>query len=471
MISESEPSPAHWWARPSLHVALLALVVGLAYVPDVGHGFVKDDFAWILASRAGSVGDLRRLFEATSGFYRPVVSLSFALNEYASGLSPLGYGLANLGLALLAAGGIGWVARLWRLPPSACVFAAALWLLNLHGINMAVLWISGRTALFLTLFAVLAAAAVAKDRPATAALFLFGALLSKEEAVLLPLPLLLMLVAMGGKRGRIAVTASLFAAAEIAYFVLRARSGAMTPVTAPWFYRFTFDWSQVARNIAEYADRSCTFTLVCLLVLLALVRRRPALSESERRIVAVGLGWLCLGFAITVFLPVRSSLYACFPSAGIAWAGAAAATAIWRAAPPRRQQAAAIAAIVLALALVPVYRVRNVRWVELADLTAGVMPGLEQASRASSDGTILIVDERTTRANIASAFGGLIPEAATLVAGRRRSIWLVPPPSGTDAAEIVAVPPGPRDAWVLRDKRLVRVDAARWTGAEAIVLR
>jgi len=43
--------------------------------------------------------------------------------------------------------------------------------------------------------------------------------------------------------------------------------------------------------------------------------------------------------------------------------------------------------------------------------------------------------------------------------------------AGTDAAEIVAVPPGPRDAWVLRDKRLVRVDAARWTGAEAIVLR
>ena len=55
------------------------------------------------------------------------------------------------------------------------------------------MWISGRTALLLTLFAVLAAIAAARGRPAAAALLAFAAMLSKEEAVLLPVALLVIL--------------------------------------------------------------------------------------------------------------------------------------------------------------------------------------------------------------------------------------------------------------------------------------
>jgi hypothetical protein len=237
---------------------------------------------------------------------------------------------------------VAWVAALSRLPPAACLFAGALWLLNFHGINMAILWISGRTALLLTLFSVLAAAAALRGRPAAAALA-FGAMLSKEEAVLLPVPLLVLLLATRASRRHVAVAAVGLGVAEAVYFALRIQSGSMTPQTAPAHYQFTFDWSQVGTNVIQYADRAATFTLLTIVLLLAIARTLPVPDKAERRLMLVGFVWALAGFAMTVFLPVRSSLYACFPSVGIAWAGAALATAIWRATPVRRQQRAAIA--------------------------------------------------------------------------------------------------------------------------------
>ena len=176
-------------------------IVAAVYGPDVGRGFVKDDFRWVLASRVRSAGDLKRQFVDTTGFYRPMVSLSFAANERLGGAAPKGYGLTNLALALLTAAAIACLARVLQLPAGACLFAAGVWLMNFHGINMALLWISGRTALLLTLFAVLAAIAAAKSWPAAAALLAFAAMLSKEEAVLLPVALLVILAL--ATRGRL----------------------------------------------------------------------------------------------------------------------------------------------------------------------------------------------------------------------------------------------------------------------------
>jgi hypothetical protein len=51
---------------------------------------------------------------------------------------------------------------------------------------MALLWISGRTALLLCLFSVAAVLASLKGRPWLAAVWSFLAMLSKEEAVVLP---------------------------------------------------------------------------------------------------------------------------------------------------------------------------------------------------------------------------------------------------------------------------------------------
>lgn len=41
------------------------------------------------------------------------------------------------------------------LPVPAALLTAAVWSFNFHGINVAVLWISGRTSLLVVLFAIL----------------------------------------------------------------------------------------------------------------------------------------------------------------------------------------------------------------------------------------------------------------------------------------------------------------------------
>jgi len=46
--------------------------------------FIKDDFAWITGSRVDGLEDVLALFARHNGFYRPMVSLSFALGSSAS---------------------------------------------------------------------------------------------------------------------------------------------------------------------------------------------------------------------------------------------------------------------------------------------------------------------------------------------------------------------------------------------------
>ncbi|MNC96546.1 hypothetical protein D3C83_139460 [compost metagenome] len=68
------------------------------------------------------------------------------------------------------------------LAPAASLLAAATWLFNFHAVNMAVLWLSGRTALLVTLFALASAHAMLRGRALLAGGACLLALLSKEEA-------------------------------------------------------------------------------------------------------------------------------------------------------------------------------------------------------------------------------------------------------------------------------------------------
>ena len=61
-----------------------------------------------------------------------------------------------------------------------------MWALNFHAVNMAVLWLSGRTALCVVIAALLAAAAVVKGQPIAAGVAALLAMFAKEEAVMLP---------------------------------------------------------------------------------------------------------------------------------------------------------------------------------------------------------------------------------------------------------------------------------------------
>jgi hypothetical protein len=67
-------------AAPVAALALAAVFLAI-YVPDVGHGLIKDDFAWIQGSRVADPGALLALFTEHVGFYRPLVAMSFAADH------------------------------------------------------------------------------------------------------------------------------------------------------------------------------------------------------------------------------------------------------------------------------------------------------------------------------------------------------------------------------------------------------
>ena len=77
----------------------------------MGHGFVADDFLWILDSRVNGLAGIPSLFFKSTGFYRPIVGLTFAADYAVFGNHPMGYGLTNPALAIVCGGLLFLVAR------------------------------------------------------------------------------------------------------------------------------------------------------------------------------------------------------------------------------------------------------------------------------------------------------------------------------------------------------------------------
>ncbi len=114
------------------------------------------------------------------------------------------------------------------------------------------------------------------------------AFLSKEEVVALPLILTLWLLISGSSVKR---SLGLWVALAI-YFVLREYAGAVGISNAPPYYRFNFDPVHVATNIVEYADRSMTLGVLVLIATAIALKRLPAPTSREWRLVWMGSVWL-----------------------------------------------------------------------------------------------------------------------------------------------------------------------------------
>jgi hypothetical protein len=439
----------------AVHASLVAVVLtfalGLIYGPSLGHGFVKDDFVWIAHSQMRASNDVRRFFEQSGDFFRPLVGLSFGLNRIVSDLHPFGYGAVNFALVWASALALALLARALLLSWPTALMAASLWAFNFHGINTAILWISGRTALLLTLFAGLAGVSFLRRRYFLMSVCLLCAMLSKEEAVALPLVLACWLVTerresafeRPGNRRTVFVAFAL-AAPLVLYLILRWRTAAFTPATAPPYYHFTWSPSQLVTNVISYADRSATFSALVLGVLTAVGRpQRVALMPAERSAVSCGVAWLAGGFALTMFLPVRSSLYVCFPSMGVALIAAAVSSALWREIPCSRLRVAVALGVLCPFLLWPIYHARNDRLVSEADLSRAVLQQLADLTKGDSRTPVRIVlqDDRSARPSLNDAFGTLVQEAVDLIVSPQVRVWIEPPPIGAELAGIGQPPP------------------------------
>ena len=96
---------------------------------------------------------MARVLTVNLGFYRPMVTLTFSADFALFDLHAFGYALTNF---LILASCV-WAVRRFNqaigLDWVTATVACALWALNFHGIGGALLWISGRTSLLVTLFA------------------------------------------------------------------------------------------------------------------------------------------------------------------------------------------------------------------------------------------------------------------------------------------------------------------------------
>lgn len=416
-------------SREKAALAAPFLLFAGVYAVAIGHGFISDDFLWILDSRVRHADDLAGLFLRTTGFYRPVVGLTFALDYAIFGTHPVGYALTNLLLASLCALVLLQVARELGLPAAAAALSAALWLLNPHGINTAIIWMSGRTALLLTLGSLGAALLLLRGHPFVAFVPAAAALFSKEEAVLLPVILFAwwMIVRRQDRPSAAAIALWWSCALALlgAYLAIRFQTNAMTPWNAPSYYRFTHDPAVFMRNVFEYADRAMTFSSAVLL--LAWIIMRPAAARPSATVTLCGMVWIAGGYGLTVFLPVRSSLYACFPSAGACLIAGDIAARCWAASTDAGRRRAVVAGVVAALAMTPVYVLRNRTTIANARFTSNALRQISARADALPNGsTVVILDDRHRKPNVETAFNTSLADAFELVSGRRLRFWVEP---------------------------------------------
>lgn len=423
--------------------ALLAATAAflLIYWPSPADGFIKDDYSWLELAGMKSAADLGKIFSRISGFFRPMVTLSFSLNRLLFGLQPFGYRLTNLLLLVLCAALFQRLARRLGLGRGAALFAALLWLFNHHGILMAVLWVSGRTSLLLCLFSLAAAGAAVRRHWGWAALWSLLAMLAKEEAVLLPFVLaawawcLESLPPREFLRQRAPRLWPLALPLPV-YFLLRQGTGAFLPWTAPDYYAPVFHPLSLLRNLQEYLDRSATFFMLILLVLALTAWRRPRPGGGDAAIVKLGAIWWVGGFALTVFLPIRSSLYAVFPSLGTALIVARATERVWAASDGAAQRRVLTAAILIPLLLVPVYRGRNQRWLRYTKPALRLGGEFQRCFRSLPPGSWLVLHDSPREPRVLAAIYGTLVQTAARVYSANESlrVWLDPPPNDWQAA-------------------------------------
>lgn len=400
---------------------VLAAVFAAIYGDALGHGFVKDDFRWIAAADVHSVGDLQRIFTTNVGFYRPLVTLSFAIDRGVWSLDARGYAVTNLLLLVANAGLLFTLARRLWLSSPVSLFAVGVWMFNFHGINMALLWISGRTALLLSLFSLAAVLAWLRGRRLVGTLLTLAAMLSKEEAVMLP-PLIVMIDVLhvgdrdsrSNSRRRALLRSWPLWVAAVIYLIVRFQSGAFGMSDAPSYYRLTSDPGVILKNAVEYLDRAATWPAVTAVLMLLCPPAGTPFDDVERRVIRFGMVWFVLMFAVTVFLPVRSSLYAVAPSIGTALAAASFASRAQRAAPYRFARVST-ALIIAAAALIPVYRMRNQGLIGPADLSTQATAELQRAAHLQPGvREIVLIDEPGAGVTLEDAFGALAPDAVHL---------------------------------------------------------
>lgn len=330
-------------------LCLILLIQIIIYLPQVGRGFVTDDFVWLSNIVIDGRVDYFRPLTITTGFFRPLVSWTFGIQYQLHGMDPRFFGWFNLFLHLVNILLVYLLLSSVEISRPYALWAAALFGLNSKGPPMAVGWISGRTTLLFACFALLSLYLYLKIRQKhplqgwnsrriilyfLVGIIYFAALLSKESAVAVPIFVFLASLIdqkkSNNKNGsrlflesiRKAFTDTVvFLIPLILYFYMRLGSNAIVPLNAPEYYRLTLTPMMILRNLVEYITRSGMLDMImiaCMLIVLLITRSKKKPAEGIPPLIFVaGTGWFFCFLLPTLLIPARSDIYVYFPQLGV----------------------------------------------------------------------------------------------------------------------------------------------------------
>lgn len=304
----------------------LLLITVLAYAGIWNAGFVWDDVPLIVQNKALEGGLTWSMFtgdlwadsgagEVASGYYRPLVLLSFALDRAVFGMSPGGYHLHSLLWHCAAIWGL-WRLLVPMVGDRGAIVGAALF--ALHPVQSeVVIWISARNDLMAAAFGFAALDCIWKNeapsrgRMVLALILTVAAAMSKETAFVLPLMAGLALSNQGHRLARIAPL-MLGVGVVIGIRVAVGVGGSVTPslqgwtlllesspalagilgasVLSPWPLSSARDLSWIGGTPVWRVALGWAFIVTL---------GGAWVRASERRLVGVGLGWSALLVGVT----------------------------------------------------------------------------------------------------------------------------------------------------------------------------
>ena len=163
------------------------------YGNTLNHGFVWDDTDIIVDNpQLEKLSNIPALFlsedriEGSTGYYRPMTYVSFALDRAIWGLNPVGFNITNLLLHILVALLFYQVVSVLFKNENLALAAALIFSLHPIAGETVNFHSGGRNTLLCACFVLLSLLFYAKDRRLAAAICFAGAIFSKEFGLLLP---------------------------------------------------------------------------------------------------------------------------------------------------------------------------------------------------------------------------------------------------------------------------------------------
>lgn len=407
-------------------IALLVALVVVVHVPFLGGGWMTDDFMHIdYLQRQHVVGLF--LSPDVFGYFRPVSQASLFANLHIAAPHPFTFRLTSLALHLLVVAVAFVLARLMLGDGTAAFLSTLAFALAPKVNTIAVLWVSARPELLMSLFALGAVICWIRWDRGDGRGWFGGAVtcyvlaaLSKEPIVLLPI--LLLVTPPGSSRRERVPAVGILVLSAVGAMVLRLIAGARIPFPDA-FYNVNAPITQDLGNAWNYLTRAIPSPAALLVFSGVAATFTGTRASSGRQPGITGLGVYVIAWFFVLMLPVlplpgRSELYLYLPGLGLCMFAGALASRFFARVRPR------LAMIALGVYVAALGGYQFFRALEMHRVLA-FSAKLERAFQSDdrvrdySGVLVLVPDDAATERVLRDSIGGYLDVAIKVMLGRR----------------------------------------------------